>query len=214
MGGADGGRGGRRRVRAAGAVAPRERRPVPRRGRRRGAGRRDPARGTRRDADRDAAGRGRADALLAEGVAVRWGEDGWWHRLGAALVWTCTEQTPPAPAPALAPAAGASAAAAPAGGVTASRYALGAEGGGAVRPGAYMCSPRNCARCLLEGMWACRRRRVLRAAREARCKACFELHAPGVRAGRAMRYLVWCRAHSAGAKTGAWERTGAVGVAL
>ena len=35
--------------------------------------------------------------------------------------------------------------------VTASRYALGAEGGGAVRPGAYMCSPRNCARCLLGG---------------------------------------------------------------
>ena len=33
--------------------------------------------------------------------------------------------------------------------VTASRYALGAEGGGAARPGAYMCSPRNCARCLL-----------------------------------------------------------------
>ena len=33
--------------------------------------------------------------------------------------------------------------------VTASRYALGAEGGGAARPGAYMCPPRNCARCLL-----------------------------------------------------------------
>ena len=33
--------------------------------------------------------------------------------------------------------------------VTASRYTLGAEGGGAARPGAYMCSPRNCARCLL-----------------------------------------------------------------
>ena len=57
--------------------------------------------------------------------------------------------------------------------VTASRYALGAEGGGAARPGAYMCSPRNCARC--PGEWACRRRRALRAAREARCKACFEL---------------------------------------
>ena len=60
--------------------------------------------------------------------------------------------------------------------VTASRYALGAEGGGAARPGAYMCSPRNCARCLLGGgVWGCRRRRALRAAREARCKACFEL---------------------------------------
>ena len=35
--------------------------------------------------------------------------------------------------------------------VTVSRYALGAEGGGATRPGAYMCSPRNCARCLLGG---------------------------------------------------------------
>ena len=36
--------------------------------------------------------------------------------------------------------------------VTASRYALGAKGGGAARPGAYMCSPRNCARCLLGGV--------------------------------------------------------------
>ena len=34
----------------------------------------------------------------------------------------------------------------------ASRYALGAEGGGAARPGAYMCPPRNCARCLLGGV--------------------------------------------------------------
>ena len=55
-----------------------------------------------------------------------------------------------------------------------SRYALGAEGGDAARPGAYMCSPRNCARCP-GGEWGCRRRRTLRAAREARCKACFEL---------------------------------------
>ena len=60
--------------------------------------------------------------------------------------------------------------------VTASRYALGAEGGGAARPGAYMCPPRNCARCPVSwGEWGCRRSRVLRAAREARCKACFEL---------------------------------------
>ena len=36
--------------------------------------------------------------------------------------------------------------------VTASRYALGAEGGGAARPGAYMCSLRSCARCLLGGV--------------------------------------------------------------
>ena len=35
---------------------------------------------------------------------------------------------------------------------TASRYALGAEGGGAARPSAYMCPPRNCARCLLGGV--------------------------------------------------------------
>ena len=35
--------------------------------------------------------------------------------------------------------------------VTASRYALGAEGGGAARSGAYMSSSRNCARCLLGG---------------------------------------------------------------
>ena len=36
--------------------------------------------------------------------------------------------------------------------VTASRYALGAKGGGAACPGAYMCPPRNCARCLLGGV--------------------------------------------------------------
>ena len=35
--------------------------------------------------------------------------------------------------------------------VTASRYALGVEGGGAARPVAYMCPPHNCARCLLGG---------------------------------------------------------------
>ena len=34
----------------------------------------------------------------------------------------------------------------------ASRYALGAQGGGAARPGAYMSSSRNCARCLLGGV--------------------------------------------------------------
>ena len=58
--------------------------------------------------------------------------------------------------------------------VTASRYALGAEGGGAARPGAYMCSPRT-AHVVSWGEWGCRRRRALRAAREVRCKACFEL---------------------------------------
>jgi len=63
--------------------------------------------------------------------------------------------------------------------VTASRYALGAEGGGAARPGAYMCFPRNCARCLLGGGRDVED--VVRcavAAREARCKACFELLRP------------------------------------
>ena len=59
--------------------------------------------------------------------------------------------------------------------VTASRYALGAEGGGAARPGAYMCSPRKLRTLSPGGEWGCRRRRALRAAREARCKACFEL---------------------------------------
>ena len=61
--------------------------------------------------------------------------------------------------------------------VTASRYALGAEGGGAARPGAYMymCSLRAAHTLSPGGGWGCRRRRALRAAREARCKACFEL---------------------------------------
>ena len=57
----------------------------------------------------------------------------------------------------------------------ASRYELGADGVGAARPGAYMCPPRNCARCLLGGVGMSKKSRVLRAAREARCKACFEL---------------------------------------
>ena len=59
--------------------------------------------------------------------------------------------------------------------VTASRYALGAEGGGAARPGAYMCPPRNCARCLLGGVGMSKTSCAVPAAREARCKACFEL---------------------------------------
>ena len=59
-------------------------------------------------------------------------------------------------------------------GLTASRYALGAEGGGAARPGAYLC-PRVTAHIVSWGECGCRRRRVLPAAREARCKACFEL---------------------------------------
>ena len=59
--------------------------------------------------------------------------------------------------------------------VTASRYALGAEGGGAVRARAPTCAPRVTAHVVSCGEWGCRRSRVLRAAREARCKACFEL---------------------------------------
>ena len=43
--------------------------------------------------------------------------------------------------------------------VTASRYALGAEGGGAAHPGAYMCSPRT-AHVVSWGEWGCRRRRL------------------------------------------------------
>ena len=58
--------------------------------------------------------------------------------------------------------------------VTASRYALGAEGGGAARPGPT-CAPGVTAHVVSWGGWGCRRRRALRAAREARCKACFEL---------------------------------------
>ena len=61
--------------------------------------------------------------------------------------------------------------------ITASRYALGAEGG-RLRVHVHVCSPRNCnvtAHVVSRGEWGCRRRRALRAAREARCKACFEL---------------------------------------
>ena len=61
-----------------------------------------------------------------------------------------------------------------AGSLPRSRYALGAEGGGAARPGAYLC-PRVTAHVVSWGGWGCRRRRVLPAAREARCTACFEL---------------------------------------
>ena len=70
--------------------------------------------------------------------------------------------------------------------VAASLYALGAEGMGAARPGAwgaYMCmlSPPITAR--VASWWGCRRRRTLRAARNARCKARFAL-LPRARVGR------------------------------
>ena len=58
--------------------------------------------------------------------------------------------------------------------IGASRYALGADGVAAARPGAYCAPPpTSCARCFL--VWGCRTRRALRAARDARCKACYEL---------------------------------------
>ena len=46
---------------------------------------------------------------------------------------------------------------------------------GALRARAPTCAPRVNAHVVSWGEWGCRRRRVLRAAREARCKACFEL---------------------------------------
>ena len=61
--------------------------------------------------------------------------------------------------------------------VAASRYALGAKGVGAARPGAYIHvvpPPDNLAR-VASWWWGCRRRRALRAARDARCKARFAL---------------------------------------
>ena len=74
-------------------------------------------------------------------------------------------------------------------GHTALRYALGAEGEGAARPGAYLCSPRNCARCLLGQSWggvgmsktscAARRSKVSRLRRTG--------HAPPARRGRRVR---------------------------
>ena len=81
----------------------------------------------------------------------------------------------------------------------ASRYALGADGvwalrarapvvagslphatrsapkAGALRAWAPTCAPRVTAHVVSWGEWGCRRSCVLRAAREARCKACFEL---------------------------------------
>jgi len=47
--------------------------------------------------------------------------------------------------------------------------------GGAARPRAPTSAPRVTAHVVSWGEWGCRRSRVLRAAREARCKACFEL---------------------------------------
>ena len=46
---------------------------------------------------------------------------------------------------------------------------------GALRARAPTCALRVTAHVVSWGEWACRRRRALRAAREARCKACFEL---------------------------------------
>ena len=46
---------------------------------------------------------------------------------------------------------------------------------GALRARAPTCAPRVTAHVVSWGEWGCRRRRALRAAREAWCKACFEL---------------------------------------
>ena len=73
---------------------------------------------------------------------------------------------------------------APAAARSASRCALGADGVGAARPGAYMCPPPR-TRALPLWWWGCRcrRRRALRAARDARCNAGFAL-LPRARVGR------------------------------
>ena len=51
--------------------------------------------------------------------------------------------------------------------------------GRCAHPGAYMCMymcpPSNCARCLVGGVGMSKKSCAARAAREARCKACFEL---------------------------------------
>jgi hypothetical protein len=59
--------------------------------------------------------------------------------------------------------------------VAASRYALGAEGVGATRPGAYIFALTPMHAHVASWWWGCRRRRALRAARDARCKARFAL---------------------------------------
>ena len=104
---------------------------------------------------------------------------------------------------------------------------------GALRARAPTCALRVTAHVVSWGEWACRRRRALRAAREARCKACFELlprarvgwHTtrtsvpppPPRSSGAAVRWLmargrrasgvaVAPRSHAAGAPAGApWE---------
>ena len=100
--------------------------------------------------------------------------------------------------------------------VAASRYALGAEGVGAARPGAYMCPPPITAR-VASWWWGCRRRRALRAARDARCKARFAL-LPRARVGRGGPDIIMreragerlCAAAACAARVGAerhWDRS-------
>ena len=71
----------------------------------------------------------------------------------------------------------------------ASRYALGADGVGAARPGAYMLSPPRKRARVASWWWGCRRRRALRAARDARCKARFAL-LPRARVGRGVSDII------------------------
>ena len=58
--------------------------------------------------------------------------------------------------------------------VGAERAAQGADGVAAARPGAY-CAPFPILAHVGSWWWGCRRRRAQRAARDARCNACFEL---------------------------------------
>ena len=60
---------------------------------------------------------------------------------------------------------------------------------GALRARAPTCAPRVTAHVVSWGEWGCRRSRVLRAAREARCKACFELLPRAITSGRLPR--IW-----------------------
>ena len=123
----------------------------------------------------------------------------------------------------------------------ASRYALGADGvcgccapGRPWQPGHCLalrarsrkrgrCAPGGAYMCFLRtlspgGEWGCRGRRMLRATREARCKACFEL-LPRARVGwhtASARGPCCHRLRHAGAERrygGSWQEGGASGVA-
>ena len=73
--------------------------------------------------------------------------------------------------------------------VAASRCALGADGVGAARPGAYMLSPPRKRARVASWWWGCRRRRALRADRDACRKARFAL-LPRARMGRGVSGII------------------------